>query len=201
MVVKVLSQGLSEGIDNSVGAALIENLCSTRYFSFTGISAFASEAGINGLSHYIEVAKETFVHGINIIVGVDQKATSKEALESLVSLGVNAYIFYHTGYTIFHPKVYLFEGEEIALLIVGSSNLTTQGLFTNVEASLQLELSMDEEKDRQLLENIKAQFATLFNFSDPNLKPITNELITQLCESRVKKDVNAQSGSNFTKNM
>lgn len=185
MIIKILSQGLSEEIENSVGAALIENLRSKRYFSFTAISAFASESGINGLSEHIEVAKEAFGDRLTIIVGVDQKATSKEALEALVSLEINAYIFYHTGYTIFHPKVYLFEGEQISLLIVGSSNLTTQGLFTNIETSLQIELDMGEENDRELLAKIKAQFETLFNLSDPNLKPITNELIADLVDEKI----------------
>ena len=33
--------------------------------------------------------------------------------------------------SIFHPKIYLFEGTDKSELIIGSSNLTSQGLFTN----------------------------------------------------------------------
>ena len=35
----------------------------------------------------------------------------------------------------FHPKLYLFEGENNAILIVGSNNLTDGGFFTNYEAT------------------------------------------------------------------
>ncbi len=184
MIVNVLSQGLTPSIANSVGAALINYLSSNDYERFTGISAFASEAGINGLSNYIQRAKRTYQH-LTIIVGVDQKGTSKEALEALLSLNINTLIFYQRGFSIFHPKVYLFEGADRSQLIVGSSNLTVQGLFVNVEASIHVELNHAVAEDRQVIVDLKTRFSGLFDLTDPNLQPITAELIEQFIAEKI----------------
>lgn len=184
MMINLLSQGLTTEIENSVGTSLVKYLSSSDYKSFTFISAFASEAGINGLAQYIEQAKKTY-ESLNIIVGVDQKSTSKEALEALLNLKINTQIFHQRGFSIFHPKIYLFEGEQRSQLIVGSSNLTVQGLFVNVEASIHLELDHDNLKDQQVILDLKTRFAGLFDFSDPNLQPITTELIEQFVVEKI----------------
>lgn len=184
MTINVLTQGLTTDIDRSVGVALIKFLDSTDYRSFTFISAFASESGINGLSGYIEKAKKNY-ESLNIIVGVDQKGTSREALEALLKLNINTLIFHQRAFSIFHPKIYLFEGERRSQLIVGSSNLTTQGLFVNVEASIHLELNHDIPAELQVIEDLKTRFAELFDFTDPNLQPITSELIEQFVAEKI----------------
>jgi HKD family nuclease len=184
MLITPLSQGITTDITNSTGEALIRFFNDTEYHTFTGMSAFASVAGINGLAPHIEAAKQRG-QTINFIVGVDQKATSKEALEAMASLGINSFIFHQLGGSIFHPKVYLFEGEHKSQLIVGSSNLTRQGLYVNVEASLLLELSHDVPEDFKVITDMKASFSSLYDFSDPNLSPITAELIKRLVIEKV----------------
>lgn len=184
MKINILSQGITPNIDNSVGSVLIKFLGSNEYHSFTGISAFASEAGIYGLSQYIEQAKTTYKN-LNILTGIDQKGTSKEALYAMLNLGINTYIFYQTAFSIFHPKIYLFEGEHFSQLIIGSSNLTSQGLFANVEASIHLELSNHVEEDMKVITELKRRFQGLFDFSDPNVKCITSELIEQLVAEKI----------------
>lgn len=184
MTTNILSQGLTTETENSVGATLIKCLKSENYKSFIFISAFASEAGINGLSEHIEEAKKTY-ESLNIIVGVDQKGTSKEALDALSKLGINAFIFYQPNFSIFHPKIYLFEGDERSELIIGSSNLTTQGLFINVEASIHLELVHSVPEEMQIVLDLKAKFKELFDFKNQNLKPITAELIDQFVAEKM----------------
>jgi hypothetical protein len=92
-----------------VGNYLISLLSKTNFHTFTGISAFASEAGILGLSEHIENAKKNF-KTINLIVGIDEEGTSKEALFEINNLKINSFIFYQDESPIFHPKIYLFEG-------------------------------------------------------------------------------------------
>lgn len=184
MLVTPLSQGITPDITNSTGEALIKFLNDPEYHTFTGLTAFVSVAGVNGLAPHIEAAKERGLT-INFIVGVDQKATSKEALEAISSLGINAQIFHQLGGSIFHPKVYLFEGKDKSQLIVGSSNLTRQGLYVNVEASLLLELSHDIPADRKVLDDMKASYSSLYDFTDPNLSEITAELIERLVIEKV----------------
>lgn len=179
MNIKFLSQGFNSDIDNSVGNYIIKFLKSNDYQTFIAFSAFASEAGILGLSKTIIDAKNRY-KSLNIIVGIDQKGTSKEALEAIMQLEINSLIFYQPAITIFHPKIYLFEGEKICQLIIGSSNLTSQGLFTNIEASLLVSIDNDNYEDKQIIEQLKSYFKSIFDFTDPNLRPISAEIIQEL---------------------
>jgi len=115
MDIQLLGQGYEKESENSVGNHLIKLLSDKEFQSFTAISAFISQAGVTGLSTHIEKAKE-HLEVITIITGVDQKGTSKEALEALIKLDVNAYVFYQPSITIFHPKIYLFEGIKKSVL-------------------------------------------------------------------------------------
>ena len=179
MKITVLAQGHNPPFDSSVGQKLTELFADPRFHMFTGLSAFASQSGVQGVSQLI-IAATDHLEDISIIIGVDQKATSKEALEALLELGVNTFVFYQPASPIFHPKIYLFEGEEVSTLIVGSSNLTASGLFLNVEASLCIEIDNTMADEQKIITDLKSYFGSIFDSSDPNLQPITNELIEQL---------------------
>lgn len=184
MNITLLGQGFEAASQNSVGHKLIKYFTDKDFHTFTGISAFASQAGIRGLSKHIKKAKKHF-NVINIVTGVDQKGTSKEALEELLALDIDAYVFYQPSITIFHPKIYLFEGEDKSVLIIGSSNLTSQGLFTNVETSLSVSIDNNVEDDRKILEQLKDYFEGIFDFTDPNLKKLNKKIIADLVKAKV----------------
>lgn len=176
MTIKFLGQGYEIESKNAVGNYLVELLSQKHFHSFTAIAAFASEAAISGLASHIEKAKDNFKH-INIIVGIDQEGTSKEALYEIENLSVNAYIFYQKESPIFHPKIYLFEGDNETKIIVGSSNLTGRGLFINVESSLLVEFSEGDKEGETFLSELKEYYKGLFAFSDANLFKITKETV------------------------
>ena len=184
MNITPLGQGFEATSQYSVGNQLIKFFASKDFHTFTGISAFASQAGIRGLSKHIKTAKK-HLNIITIVTGVDQKGTSKEALEELMALDINAFVFYQPSITIFHPKMYLFEGVEKSELIIGSSNLTSQGLFTNIETSLLVSIDNSSEPDRKIVEQLKGYFKGIFDFSDPNLKKISKAIITELVKAKV----------------
>ncbi|MBI4947301.1 MAG: phospholipase D family protein [Bacteroidetes bacterium] len=184
MNIKLLGQGFEPTSADSVGNQLIKFFSDTDFHTFTGISAFASQAGVNGLAKHIASAKK-HLNIITIVTGVDQKGTSKEALEALLKLNINAYVFYQPSYTIFHPKIYLFEGAEKSELIIGSSNLTAQGLFTNVEASLLISIDNSIESDKEIINQLKDYFKGIFDFSDPNLKKLSKKIIADLVKAKV----------------
>ncbi len=179
MDILFLGQGYESLSENSVGKKLIQFLRDSDFHSFTAISAFTSQAAVKGFSKYIEAAKLLFKK-IVIVTGIDQQGTSKEALEELLNLGIDAFIFYQPSITIFHPKIYLFEGTERSEMIVGSSNLTSQGLFTNVEASILISINNNITADQKTVDQLKTYFKGIFEFSDPNLKRITKEIIDDL---------------------
>ncbi len=184
MDITILGQGFNTDTKNSVGHQLIKFLGQKNCHTFIGISAFASQAGVNGLSNRITSAKKNFKNLI-IIVGVDQKGTSKEALEAILALGIKSYVFYQPSVTIFHPKIYLFEGDKTSTLIVGSSNLTAQGLFSNIETSILMDLDNSIEDDKKVVRDLKNYFKGIFDYKDPNLKKLTAKLIKDLVKAKV----------------
>ncbi|MBU2940819.1 phospholipase D family protein [Lacinutrix sp. C3R15] len=178
MKITFLGQGFESESKKSVGNTIIKLFKENKFSSFTGISAFASEAGVVGLSECIASGAE-FYKTLNLIVGIDQEGTSKKALKEINDLGINSYIFYQKESPIFHPKIYLFEGENDTTIIVGSSNLTARGFFGNVESSLMVEFKNDNADGIKLLKEIKDYYSTLFDFTDPNLFKISPEIINQ----------------------
>lgn len=179
MKVTFLGQGFSPDANSPVGEYLMKFLLEDDFHSFIGFSAFASEAGIVGLSDHFQKAKEKF-DNVSLVVGVDQQGTSKEALVAILALDINSVVFYQLASPIFHPKIYLFEGQKRSELIIGSSNLTARGLFINVEASLLVSIDNELDEDRKVLSDLKEYFKDIFDHSDPNLQPLTNELIEEL---------------------
>ncbi len=182
-----LGQGFETSSINAVGHYLITYLNDPHFHSFTGISAFASEAGIFGLSRHIQLAKQHYKTLI-LIVGIDQEGTSEEALNEILNLDINSHIFYQLEAPIFHPKIYLFEGDEHVRLIIGSSNLTGRGLFTNVESSLLIEFDNDDQEGLELLTELKSYYQSLFDLSDPNLFKISNAIIAYFVEKGIVPD-------------
>ena len=88
-------------------------------------------------------------HGgqMSVIVGIDLENTTCEGLQMLLDLeqygGCETFVYHNEADSIFHPKVYLWQNEEEARLIVGSNNITRSGLYTNVEAGLQVDATVD----------------------------------------------------------
>ncbi len=184
MKIGLLGQGYEVTSKNSVGNQLIKFFSDKGFHTFTGITAFASQAGVNGLSKHLTSSKK-HLKNITIITGVDQKGTSQEALLALLNLKIKAYIFYQPSFTIFHPKIYLFEGDNRSELIIGSSNLTSQGLFTNVEASLLISIDNNIESDKKIVKQLKDYYNGLFDFTDPNLKKLSEKIITDLVKAKI----------------
>ncbi len=169
-----------------IGDLVLQSLADSDYHTFTCCVAFVGLSGINGIYNAINTSK-AHIHTFNIIVGVDQKSTSKEALERLLSLGINAKV-YRAPPRTFHPKIYLFEGHNKCKIIIGSSNLTTGGLYTNVEASLIIEFPSTDLEGVQLLNQIHAELSTLLNNGSQNLQVVTQQLIQDLFDAGIVPD-------------
>jgi len=176
----IIGQGYNLKENTSVGKELIDLFRSQRYNSFTCLVAFASLGGVSALSKEIQESKKRGCQ-FKVILGVDQKGTSKEALEEVLSWGVDAKIYHTKEFNIFHPKVYLFENEDIFSLIVGSNNLTVPGLVQNVECSLLVK----DIKSNPVLAKFYNYWKGILDGTEVNLYPITQELIDKLYEDKV----------------
>ena len=176
----IIGQGYNLEENTSVGKELIELFQSNRYSSFICLVAFASFGGVSALTEKISEAKAKGVD-IKIILGVDQKGTSKEALEEVLSWGVDSKIYHTKAFNIFHQKVYLFENEDIFTLIVGSNNLTVPGLVHNVECSLMIK----DIKSNPVLSEFYNYWGGILNGTEINLYTVTQQLIDDLYEDNI----------------
>jgi HKD family nuclease len=104
------------------------------------LSAYASMNGVDVLE---AILKRLFVKRrlarAFVSIGIDRKRTSYDALNRLLQLkgtftDLHVYVVHdkRSNYT-FHPKMYNFESRSVALILVGSSNLTRAGLASNYE--------------------------------------------------------------------
>lgn len=146
-----------------------------KYQKFTVYVAFATKSAVDPL--LFELGQEPHLN-ICFNVGVDNNVTSKEAAESLLSSPFDVNIIHTRSSLIFHPKIYVFEGEESAMVLMGSSNLTSSALSKNIEANVAIELSLNAQEDRDFLENLKEQLGTLA----PNTKPLDQALFEHLID-------------------
>jgi HKD family nuclease len=177
MKINFIGQGIHE--ENSVGQRLLGSLSNGLFHKFIAISAFASESAVLGIN---ELLLKANLESITFYVGIDQKGTSKEALEAFLKIeNAEVSIIHTTSGIIFHPKIYIFEGLTKTIIIVGSSNLTIQGLFRNIEASLLIEFDNLDEKGLKILSDIYNFIETL----SENKSNLNQELIEKLYESKV----------------
>lgn len=180
MKITFLGQGLNNISEKAAGKALIKSFQNPAFNKFIGIVAFAHQNGVNllkaGLRHS-NIRKRN----IKLYVGVDLILTSKEALQSIIELGVDSYIIHTRSPQItFHPKIYIFDGARLCRIIIGSSNLTQSGLFTNIEASLSVEFDKTETDGLQLQNEIFKYYRKILLGTDPNVKKLTRALLNKL---------------------
>ena len=104
------------------------------------------------------------ISDVEVIVGLNERGTSIEALLRLFRQIPAVYVFFKHRSQTFHPKIFSFHGGAAggkATLLVGSSNLTWGGLMTNIEASLALAFAPDESPADK---NLWSQSEALWKF-------------------------------------
>jgi hypothetical protein len=84
------------------------------------------------------------------VLGVSNGVTSVQAVEQLLQVGASV-VGCDTGSVLYHPKLYILEGEDTAWVSIGSSNLTANGLYRNVESNLVLRFDLHEDDTTEVL--------------------------------------------------
>lgn len=183
MEVNFIGQGLNNYNSQQVGRLIKDSLESDKYNSFICFTAFASRGAVCGINNVIK-NNSGKIKNLKIFVGIDQKATSKEALEELMAIEYGKkYIYYTLSPIIYHPKIYILEGDKDNKIILGSSNLTVPGLGNNIESSLVLDFNNEDKDGLKVKEQIYEYYESFINETNPNLHIITEELIEDLYSS------------------
>ncbi len=165
MQVNFIGHGFNKEASINVGDQIATSFESKLYDKFYGFVAFAATSGISKLLKSIEKAKPNYQQ-LTFFIGVDNKGTSKEALETLLKNNIDTFIYHRPeDYVTYHPKLFLFEGKKHSRVIIGSSNMTRSGFLTNIEASIQLDFQpLTDKQGNKLLLEIKDYFKEIIEY-------------------------------------
>jgi uncharacterized protein len=121
-------------------------------------------------------------------VGIDQGITTIEALELLRQLSSDSTVVCTVSNYIYHPKLYLVEGDTWACAVVGSANLTRDGLYRNVEFGTILHLDLASSADIKIYQDYDVFLKELLNPRNPNVQPLNATTLTWLAEMVIVED-------------
>jgi HKD family nuclease len=111
------------------------------------VVAFARIGPLRNLIHQINSWAESG-YEINAIFGIDLQSTSAEALAFALEHFDGVSIVHQRDDSVtFHPKIYLFEGDNRAYAYVGSNNLTNGGTQSNFEAGVGILMDLTDNDD------------------------------------------------------
>lgn len=179
MRVEFLGHGLHKDHTNTVGHYLVDSFKNNDYYSFIGFSAFTKMSGINRIKKELISASKSF-KTLKFYLGIVKKGTSREALQFLLDHNIETWIFCTEDQIMFHPKVYFFKGKHNSRFITGSSNLTSFGLFDNIEASTFFEFSQANQSGKKLVRQFEEYFEPILSGSDKNVQRLTKEVLKDL---------------------
>lgn len=129
---------------------------------------------LSGLSKIIDKLKEKKGKCL-FYIGTDFYLTEPTALRELFNCGHTVFITKKEKCT-YHPKIFYFRKGNNISMIIGSANLTSGGLETNIEASFQIDTELNSNIDN----DIRSLISSFNEFSNP----IKNDQIISEYESR-----------------
>ncbi len=160
-------------------ADLLEQDPSPRKIVF--VSAFC---GLQTALRFRDVIAELRDSGtiIRVVLGIDLDGTSQEVLREIFSWSVESFVVKHRipGHT-FHPKIYLFEWNDHATIIIGSNNITEGGFFRNYEGSVLIDY--DLPPDQMSYDTAQRE---LRRFLEPD-GPVAYELTLEFMEALIAR--------------
>lgn len=179
---KIINQPREELIGEELQNFLV-NRDENDFGSFNFLVAYVKRSGVVRIKPYLERFREDGGQIIGV-VGIDQRNTSFEALEMLLPLCDEIYVYHSESLMqTFHPKVYFFEKEgEEAVVFVGSNNLTAGGLYSNYEIASLHEYDLTDEEDAEEFTKLKSAFNSYSDTSSECCKRLSSELLQQLKE-------------------
>jgi len=148
------------GVPQTIGGALVCRLVRGRYHTLKICVGFANSSGT---SRIFGPLRDFVASGgnVEVCVGLANGITSRQAVEHLLMAGASVWGVDTRGSVLFHPKVYVLEGNAEAWAAVGSSNLTSDGLYRNFAASTLTDLDLTHGTDAAYLQELASWLAGL----------------------------------------
>lgn len=121
-------------------------------------TAFLNASGLE----LIESAIAPVAKHLTVFAGIRNGITSAQGLQKAIDLGCRVMVVdTGTRLRIFHPKVFLVKAATSGKMIVGSANITNGGLNWNVEASIFLDLNMEDPDDAEFIDDTILKLTSL----------------------------------------
>jgi HKD family nuclease len=165
--------------DLSLYAVLEQGLTDDRFDEFTAVVAWAKKSGLSRIRPLIQGFRARGGTA-RILLGIDEGGASVEGLYAAIGDFDEKFVLNDAGSGTFHPKLYIFSGETVSIVITGSSNLTRGGLFANYEVGVCPELDLTQDSDAQVREAVTSYVQRLWQ--DGTSKPLTEDLIQKLID-------------------
>jgi HKD family nuclease len=184
-----------DGRGEQLGAHIVRLLLqdSPCFDVFQACVAFAKSSGVLQLAPALQTFRDRGGR-VEIVVGIDEGITTKQALELLIQYSTVAYVFNNPA-SSFHSKVYLFEmPQKRSVAFIGSSNLTSGGLYTNYETNVGLEFDLAIEADRELYDRVHAAFLSASDVASGNAKQLDTAVVEELVRARKVADETRSTG-------
>lgn len=149
-------ENLRDFVDKAVADARVDRL--------SVLAAWAKYSGLIRVKDQLEAFRGRGGTS-RLIVGIDEGGATEQGLRLALELFDSVHVLFDRSGRTFHPKVYLFEGSEIARLLVGSNNLTAGGVFYNYEGALQVLIDLAVGKEKQVVEQVTEYMDRLYGDS------------------------------------
>lgn len=164
-----IMQGINKDINHMKGISSL--LKHDNIEEITIATAFLKSNGLEAIESLILEN----VDKVKMYVGIRNGITTKQGIEKAISLGINIKVVdTGTQHFIFHPKLYVVNCGDYVYAIIGSANLTTGGLVSNIETSTMLKLDMNIKADKEYYEQLISCFEKLTTDYTENVMLISN---------------------------
>lgn len=125
---------------------------------FVASVAFVREDGVQVIAQELKAIAEV----TTFFVGIRNDVTSIQSILALLRTGVKIFAVDTAQRSrLFHPKVFLAQYKTHAAAIIGSANLTFNGLHNNIEAGTILFLDLNNKRDKVFVRHAITAFEKL----------------------------------------
>ncbi len=110
------------------------------------ISGVVKDEGFTALEKEFNVAKDNGAD-INFLIGVDRKTVSEQVLSKINNISNKTYIYNNNQDDSFNSKIYVFEYDKKAEVVLPSTNLTLNGITKDISNVIILTYSLPKEQE------------------------------------------------------
>jgi hypothetical protein len=136
-----------------LGSEITGRLVSGNFNEALLFSAYVTSSGTQRLGPPLRAVIQAG-GTVRALIGVHNGLTSMQAVTDLHAYGVEVWGLDTGGSILYHPKVYALRGANEAWVSIGSSNLTGEGMYRNIETNTILKLDLREAEERRSWDDV-----------------------------------------------